>query len=232
MPQTKHKFKKTIAKDVEFDYLLSFPKGYKAKGKKKYPLVMFLHGLGERGSDVDLIKKHGIAKLAETQSFDFITLSPQCANRTAWCMQTQELHALLLDVIETHNVDTARIYLTGLSMGGFGTWKLACAYPKAFAAIAPICGAVGDMFTAKVNHSDLDGIERLANVPVWVFHGTQDEVVHVGHSISAVQKLTDMGGNVRFTFYPSVTHDSWTETYENPELYEWLMSHTNSTFEL
>lgn len=183
---------------------------------EKLPLILFLHGAGERGNDLELIKKHGIPKVVETrENFPFITVSPQCPRNSWWTAETEALNALLDEVVANYPVDEDRIYLTGLSMGGFGTWTLAAAHPERFAAIAPICGG-GDPSQA----------DRLKEIPAWVFHGARDEIGPHRASEEMVEALRAAGGNVRFTLYPDAGHDSWTVTYENPELYTWFLSHS------
>lgn len=195
-------------------YLLYVPP-HVAPGEKS-PLILFLHGAGERGDDVELLKKHGIPKIVETkENFPFITVSPQCPRNSWWTAETEALNALLDEVVANYPVDEERVYLTGLSMGGFGTWTLAAAHPDRFAAIAPICGG-GDPSYASV----------LKEIPVWVFHGARDELVPPRASEEMVEALQAVGGNVRFTLYPDAGHDSWTATYENPELYTWFLSHS------
>lgn len=209
------RFEKKVSKAWKFDYLLHLPKGYREKSKQKWPLILFLHGLGQRGDDVELIKKHGIPKIVEEQEdFPFITISPQCPESTYWPVETGALNALLDEVIAKYAVDPRRVYLTGLSMGGYGAWVLATVSPERFAAVAPICGGGIPVMAP-----------RLIDVPVWAFHGAKDDVVPLAESERMVEKLREAGGNVRFTVYPEATHDSWTETYDNPELYEWFLSH-------
>jgi len=209
-------FEAQIVKTVRLNYLLFLPKDYGADSEEKWPLILFLHGAGERGDDLELVKKHGISKIVEQQrDFPFIAVSPQCPKFSWWTVELEALNALLDELVNTYAVDTNRIYLTGLSMGGYGTWHLATAYPGCFAAIAPICGG-GDPEKAPV----------LKNVPAWVFHGAKDNVVSPEESEKMVKALKAHGGNVRFTVYPEASHDSWTETYDNPELYEWFLQHT------
>jgi predicted peptidase len=124
---------------------------------------------------------------------------------------------LLDDIVSRYNVDTERIYLTGLSMGGYGTWTLAAAYPQRFAAIAPICGG-GERYMA----------DKFKNVPVWAFHGAKDNVVPPVKSEEMVNAINARGGNARLTVYPDAAHDSWTATYDNPELYDWFLKHRKS----
>ncbi len=205
-------FEKQITKTVSCGYLLYLPPGYSEQ--ERWPLVLFLHGAGERGDDLELVKVHGIPKLvAGGQDFPFIALSPQCPLETWW--DADMLEALLDETVGRCAVDEDRVYCTGMSMGGFGTWKLAIEHPGRFAAIAPICGG-GMPYLA----------ERIKHIPAWVFHGAKDAVVPVAKSQEMVEALKACGGDVRLTAYPDAEHDSWTETYGNPELYEWLLSHT------
>jgi predicted peptidase len=213
--QSEQLFQKEITKKVSLKYLLYLPKGYGEKKDQKWPLMLFLHGAGERGDDINLVKKHGPPKLIDAgKEFPFIVVSPQCPTSSWWPEQVDALVALLDDVQSKYAVDSSRVYLTGLSMGGFGTWTLACRYPDRFAALAPICGG-GERYLAS----------RLKNVPTWVFHGAKDPVVPLQSSSEMVEALKKAGGNVQFTVYPDAQHDSWTETYNNPKLYEWFLSH-------
>ncbi len=212
--QSKQQLSEEIIKPVDIDYLLYLPKGYH-ETEQKWPLMLFLHGAGERGNDLELVKKHGPAKLVEQgKDFPFIIVSPQCPSGQWWTEKTDTLMALLDDIESKYAVDTSRVYLTGLSMGGFGTWTLACRHPERFAAIAPICGG-GDWYLA----------DRLKDVPVWAFHGAKDTVVPIALSETMVQAVERAGGSAKLTVYPEANHDSWTATYDNPELYEWLLSH-------
>lgn len=202
-----------ITKAVGLEYLLFLPEGYGEQTRQKWPLILFLHGAGERGDDLDLVKVHGIPKIVETDpAFPFIAVSPQCPADSWWTEHLDDLAALLDNVIAAHNVNTNQIYLTGLSMGGYGTWDLALAQPERFAAIVPICGG-GRPYLAR----------RLKDLPVWVFHGAKDTVVPPEESEQMVAAIKRAGGSPRLTIYPDAGHDSWTETYANPELYTWLL---------
>lgn len=216
MTQKPHLFENEITKTVRLGYWLHLPPGY--DGAKKWPLIYFLHGRGERGDgvgDLALVKKHGLAKLVDEQpDFPFIVISPQCPTRGWWPSEIDALKALLDFALDEYAVDKSRVYLTGLSMGGFGSWTLGSTYPSYFAAIAPICG--GD---------DPDNAALLKDVPVWAFHGDADDIVPLSASQEMVEALKAAGGDVRFTVYPGVGHNSWTQTYENPELYDWFLSH-------
>jgi len=213
--QQEHSFEVQVTRTIHLNYLLFLPEGYGEDSEKKFPLILFLHGAGERGDDLALVKVHGIPKIVEKQKdFPFIAVSPQCPEGSWWSHETEALKKLLDDVIANYTVDADRIYLTGLSMGGFGTWDLAMEYPQKFAAIAPICGG-GDPEKACV----------IKDMPVWVFHGGKDQTVPIEQSEKMVKALEECGGNVQFTVYPEAGHDSWTETYDNPKLYEWFLSH-------
>jgi predicted peptidase len=194
------------------DYLLYLPANY-ARKNRTFPLILFLHGAGERGNDLELVKMHGPPKLAETRDFPFIIVSPQCPSDQWWDIEI--LHDLLEEVIDQYRVNPRQVYLTGLSMGGYGTWALAAAHPETFAAIAPICGG-----------GDTLAVRQLVNIPVWNFHGAQDPVVPIQRSHEMVQALKNAGGMVKFTIYPEATHDSWTETYDKEELYDWFLEHS------
>jgi len=198
---------------VRIQYVLYIPQDY-AKAKEPWPLVLFLHGLGERAPDIEKVKKHGPPKLiARGKRFPFICISPQCPAKSWWPKEVGALKALLDDVAVRYNVDTDRVYVTGLSMGGFGTWALAIDQPKRFAAIAPICGKGVPGKVARIKH-----------VPTWVFHGAKDRTVPLKASEEMVAALKAAGAEPKFTVYPDAGHDSWTATYANPEFWKWLLA--------
>jgi predicted peptidase len=203
---------------VTMDYLLYLPEGYDEKDS--WPLLLFLHGAGERGDDLELVKKHGPPKLiAAGKQFPFIVVSPQCPKGRWW--QPFELTALLDEIVEKYRVDQERICVTGLSMGGFGTWSLAAYTPERFAALAPICGG-GEAYWAR----------EFAHIPTWAFHGGKDSLVPQERSERMVEAMNKHGGSARLTVYPDAGHDSWTETYDNPELYEWLLQQKRTAREV
>ena len=215
--QHSHRFEETITKTLSCKYLLFLPEDY-GQQEKDWPLMLFLHGAGERGSDLQKVKVHGPPKIVEKQEdFPFIVVSPQCPKGDWWDEKLDVLTNLLDDIVTRYDVDTDRIYLTGLSMGGYGTWALASKYPDRFAAIVPICGG-GKRFMAY----------RLKDTPVWAFHGAKDSVVPLEESEEMVEAINDRGGNAKLTVYPDAGHDSWTKSYDNQELYEWLLEHRRS----
>jgi predicted peptidase len=197
--------------DAQIDYLLYLPADYEKQ--ESWPLLIFLHGSGERGDDLKLVKTHGPPKMIEAgHKFPFIVVSPQCPKYQRW--QPIVLDGMLDNLIKQLRVDKSRIYLTGLSMGGQGTWAWAANSPQRFAAIAPVCG-----------RADRSWGEVLTNMPTWVFHGAKDTAVPLTESEKVVNALKKNGGSPKFTIYPEAGHDSWTVTYENPELYKWLLKH-------
>lgn len=196
-------------------YLLYLPEAYHS-GNDLWPLMLFLHGAAERGDNLEQLKAHGPPKLvARGQRFPFILVSPQCPRGQYW--SSVVLSAMLDEVASVHRVDLDRVYLTGISMGGFGAWELGCTEPERFAAVVPICGG-GDPELAC----------RLKEVPVWAFHGAEDDIVPLEASEMMVDALRECEGNVRFTVYPNVGHDSWTQTYSDRELYDWLLAQRRS----
>jgi len=193
-------------------YLVNLPEGY-GRGGGRWPLLLFLHGSGEAGDDLERVKIHGPPRIAPARpGFAFIVVSPQAPSGSRW--NADALAELLDHIAATYAVDEDRVYVTGLSMGGHGTWSLATEYPERFAAIAPICGG-GD--TARAC--------RLKGVPVWAFHGARDDVVDPRASADMVAAVQACGGEARLSLDPEAGHDAWTRAYDDPELYRWLLSH-------
>lgn len=213
--QQARSFEMTITRVVGCRYLLHLPDG--CTSHKTWPMLLFLHGAGERGDDLERVKQHGPPrKIEQGENLPFIVVSPQCPDGQWWDV---EMLGHLIDRIEhEHAIDTDRIYVTGLSMGGFATWALALLYPRRFAAIAPICGG-GETYN----------VDRIRHLPVWAFHGARDDVVPLYRSQEMVNAVKALGGDARLTVYPDAEHDSWTETYDNPELYEWFLHHRRNT---
>ncbi|MEW6302448.1 MAG: prolyl oligopeptidase family serine peptidase [Verrucomicrobiota bacterium] len=220
--QKPKKFKQKVTRNVEFQYLEFLPQGYEPRGKKRWPLILFLHGAGERGDDVQKVSVHGPPKLVKTKpDLPFVIISPQCPAGKRWVKE--DLLAFLDGILKQYRVDTNRVYLTGLSMGGYGTWSLGAAYPDRFAAIAPICGG-GEIIDVLLGSRERAA--ALKSLPVWAFHGAKDTTVPLEESERMVAALKRAGcKDVKLTVYPDAKHDSWTATYENPELFAWFLSH-------
>ncbi len=206
--------------ELKIQYLVFLP-SEAADAEQKWPLLIFLHGAGECGDNLELVKIHGPPKLVEQRpaDFPFIVVSPQTAKPKDdgpfvenW--QVHHLSQLLDHLLATYPVDIDRIYLTGLSMGGFGTLRWAAHEPKRFAAIAPVCGGGWHYYG-----------RHLKDMPVWLFHGDQDQAVPLAFSQIVADAIRKEGGNPKLTIYEGVGHDSWNPAYNDPELYKWLLSH-------
>ena len=199
-------------------YAVRFPENYNEG--EQYPILFFLHGAGTRGNDINNILTHSFLRRPEKwPDFKFIIVAPLCHKNT-WFDHFETLERFTLFIAAQPYADKSRIYLTGNSMGGYGTWQLAMSLPEVFAAIAPLCG--GGMYW---------NAGRLANVPVWAFHGARDKSVFVEESIKMVNAVNKRGGNARLTIYPENGHNCWSDTYANPALYTWFLTHTNSNAE-
>lgn len=205
-----------IVKRVQLRYLLWLPTGY-AHGAQVWPLILFLHGSGERGDDLARVMDYGLPqRLAHGFDLPAIVAAPQCPLNGDWTLQDDALLALVDDLCATYAIDLRRIYLTGLSMGGRGAWRLAAAHPERFAALVPICGRRPDGVRSA------ETLCPLCALPIWVFHGAQDQVVPIEESDAMVAALRACGATVRYTIYPDVGHNAWTPAYAEPELYRWL----------
>lgn len=202
-------YSKSVTRTYKYEYLVILPENYDPA--KKLPLLLFLHGAGERGDDLQVVKKHGPFKELQKGELQAILVAPQCPAGEGW--NAEVLSGLLDEVEKEYAVDKSRIYVTGLSMGGYGSWAVASFSPDRFAAVAPICGG-GNPEDAK----------KLVNVPLWAFHGDQDTAVTLAKGQAMIDSLKEAGGNPKFTVYEGVGHDSWTQTYEDPEFYRWLFA--------
>ena len=199
-------------KDRKLAYLQYLPEGYGETETARFPLVVFLHGAGERGNDLSLLKKHGPTKIAmDDHGFPFILAAPQCPPDRWW--EPDEVLALTRHLMKTLQVDARRVHLTGLSMGGYGTWAALAKEPDLYASGVPLCGG-GDPKHAPI----------LKNIPIWAFHGEKDEVVPVARTREMEEAILKAGGaKFRSTYYPEEAHESWTPAYANPALFAWMM---------
>ena len=194
----------------KFNYKIHIPENFKSG----MPLLVALHGAGERGDDHSRVVIHGAAKYIEAgRRIDAVVLAPQCPADFTWNMLTVELKELIDYVAEEYEVDPDRISLTGLSMGGFGTWEMGINYPGFFSALAPVCG--GGMSWR---------VRLIGKTPVWTFHGDKDDVVPPEGTYDMVRKLRAAGGNVKFTVFEGVKHNSWEPAYEDTCVLDWLIS--------
>lgn len=190
---------------------LTLPPDYLA-GARAWPLVVFLHGSGERGTELERVKAHGPPKLAERgANYPFILVSPQLDEGRRW--DAVPLHALLLALQARLRIDPERVCATGLSLGGHGVWDWATAYPRDLAAIAPVCG-----------FGEPEDVCRMRQVPVRAYHGANDSVVPLARQQECVDALRACGGTAELTVFPGVGHDAWNPAYDDPALVPWLMA--------
>lgn len=196
----------------EYDYLADLPKDYDADPGKRWPLILFLHGGNQHGHNLQLVREIGLPHLlAQGKQIPAIVISPQCPWGEQW--RTQVLSHLLDEVCAKYRVDSDRIYLTGLSMGGDGTWEMALAHPERFAAIVPIAG-----------EGDFADAVRIKDIPTWTFQGQKDDIVPPSETIGMVDAIRQAGGHPHLTLFPSVGHDAWNEAYDMDALYTWLLA--------
>lgn len=202
-------FQRQVTRTVGCNYLISLPQGYE-QSNQRWPLLIFLHGAGERGDDVQRVALQGPFRLMkEGKQFPAIVVAPQCAKDEWWDVDV--LMAMLAEISEKYRVDEDRIYLTGMSMGGYGTWMWASREPERFAAIVPICGGGNKLLAWK-----------LTKIPIWAFHGVKDPTVPVQESQRMVDAVNAAGGKALLTLYPDVAHEAWAPAYQNQEMWDWM----------
>jgi len=208
--EIKGNFSKEIKSKIELNYILQLPKNQ----KEKFPLLVFLHGSGERGTDLELVKSHSPFTYQHLIKSPVAILAPQCPANMVW--DTNAVYELIIDITTKYNIDKSRIYLTGLSLGGWGAWKLVQEHPDVFAAVAPVCGP-------KYIFMDEDFI-KLKNIPIHIYHGAVDDVVTPDNAILMQQELKKVNANSELIIFSNDNHNSWDSTYSNPEFYEWLLA--------
>ena len=216
---------KTLSVDMnrshQLKYLIYLPKDYLTK---KYPLVLFLHGAGERGANLKDIEIHGLPKLVRNgKKFPFIIIAPQCPLNLWWSdpLPVDLLSKLVNDIVMKYGIHKNHVFCTGLSMGGYGTLALSIKNPKLFSAIIPICGGV--------DIKNFFDILNLKNLPIWLFHGDKDEVIPLENSQSIYKVLKPVNKNIKLTVYKGVDHNSWDRAYDDNELYKWMLSHKETS---
>lgn len=214
----------------KLNYRLLKPLDYNKE--TKYPLVVFLHGAGERGSDNFKQLVHGMADFASDEAMKkhpAFVIAPQCPDGKQWVNVSwsadshkmpekaaeplQQTIDLVDSLAKEFSIDPNRIYITGLSMGGYGTWDAAQRWPDKFAAAAPVCGG-----------GDAESVKQIKSLPIWAFHGGADGVVRPKRSRDMIEALKKAGGSPKYTEYKDVGHDSWSATYRNPEFHDWLFA--------
>lgn len=204
-------FAGVVRKPVRLRYLIWVPRAAR-RPAKGWPLLFFLHGSGERGDDLSRVKVHGPPKYAAAGTdYPFVLVAPQVPDGLAW--DSDALEALRAHLVARLPVDADRVLMTGLSMGGIGTWNYAVDYPDRLAAIAPVSGT-----------GDSDRAARVARLPIWAFHGARDDAVPLAGEREMVEAVRAVGGDVKFTVYPDVGHDAWNAAYADAQLYDWLLA--------
>ncbi|MDG0792316.1 alpha/beta hydrolase-fold protein [Cohnella ginsengisoli] len=215
MPVSNHRFHANMSDNTVVNYQLFLPRDY-ASTEANYPLILFLHGINRRGSDIQRLDGYGLAWVAENkQDFPFIVVTPQCPADSDWTKEYDSILALVSDIQENHRVDEDRLYVAGFSMGGHGTWDYASRSPQLFVAFVPMSGWF-----------DPSKAMLLTEVPIWAFHCVDDDKVPVSETKDMVQALTAIGAHVNVTYFAGLRHDAYKvifETFSNAVLFEWLL---------
>ena len=208
--ETKGVFSKDITVKLELKYILQLPDNQ----KEKFPLLIFLHGSGERDTDLETVKDHSPFTNQNLIKSRVALLAPQCPKNTQW--DTMALYELVKDVLSKYNIDKSRVYLTGLSMGGWGTWKLAEEHPELFAAIAPVCAPVDDYM--------IEDAAILIDMPIHIYHGALDDLVSPTLAIAMYRELKKTNNKSELFIFPNDNHNSWDSTYSDSKFYEWILA--------
>lgn len=199
-----------------FKYVLALPDDFSED--KQYPLLVLLHGAGGRGNDGISLGDNPYFTFTEPLHLPAVTFAPQCfAN--SWFDIFEQLQDFIAFAMNHPFVDSRRVYLIGASMGGYATWQMAMTHPEWFAAIVPICG--GGMYW---------NAQRLKNMGVWAFHGSEDDTVKPEESEKMTEAVNRFGGNAKLTIYPGTGHNSWEQAYSDPETFRWLFGFTRQEF--
>lgn len=204
-------FKTEITVKKQLTYLLHVPEVAK-KGKK--PLIVFMHGSGERGTNTDLLKIHGPLKYLKTHALDAYVLAVQCPENELY--DAEAVFRLIQKTVKENNIDDKRIYLTGLSMGGWGVWEVAQAHPEAFAALVPIAGYADSV-------PMIEDCTKLGAIATRIYHGLLDKDVDVNYAIAIYKQLKPCAKDLELTIFDDAGHDSWTRVYDDPAVYEWML---------
>ncbi len=204
--------KTMTARGHERAYVVYVPRGYTPD--KAWPLIMFLHGAGERGDDGLLQSEVGIGRAIRRHEewFPCIVIMPQCPKEVWWDKTFEDIDTALADTLKAYTIDPKRVYLTGLSMGGYGTWMLGPDRLDTYAALIPICGG-----------GKTEDAAKLAKVPIWAFHGADDSTVPVKASREMIEAIKKAGGTIKYTEFPGVQHNSWDHAYDDPDTIKWLL---------
>lgn len=208
--EIKSEFKKEVKVEKSISYILDLPND----AKSKLPLIVFLHGSGERGANLEMVKAHSPFTYKNLIKEPVAILAPQCPENTWW--DTQAIYFLIKEIVQKYKIDESRIYLTGLSMGGWGTLKLAGEHPEMFAAVAPVCAPTDRVMLANIhNYKEMN---------IKIYHGGMDNVVLPENAFNFWMALHPVNPKAELIVFPNDNHNSWDSTYSNPEFYKWLLS--------
>jgi pimeloyl-ACP methyl ester carboxylesterase len=206
---------KKLGLSQNYQRLVTVPLDYEKNIDLKWPMILFLHGTYECGDDLNLLTSQGPEGYSnQGHSLPFILVSPQCPKGNSW--SPERLMRLIEQIESSYRVDASRIYVTGLSMGGFSTFDLAASHPGKFAAIAPVSAG-----------ENPEMVDRLKGVPLWIFHGAEDRIVSPQDSIEIAERMRKLGGEAKLTIYPG-GHEGWEKIYADPALYEWFLQHSTT----
>ena len=208
--EIKSQLNKEIKKVEQISYILDYPQNTKTK----VPLIVFLHGSGERGTDLEKVKAHSPFTYKNLIKEPVAILAPQCPENVWW--DTETVYQLIKEIQQKYKIDESRIILTGLSMGGWGTLKLAMEHPEMFSAVVPVCAPVDRLMMVRA--------DQYKNLPMKIFHGGNDDIVSPMNSIEIYQAIKKINPTVSLTIFPDENHNSWDSTYSDPKLYEWMLS--------
>lgn len=204
-------FKTEITVTRQMTYLLHIPENAK---KEKKPLIVFMHGSGERGTNTELLKIHGPLKYLKDHPLDAYVLAVQCPENELY--DAEGVYRLIQKTVKENNIDDKRIYLTGLSMGGWGVWEVAQAHPEAFAALVPVAGYADSV-------PMIEDCTKLGKIPTRIYHGLLDNDVDVSYAVAIYKQLKPCAKDMKLVIFDDANHDSWTRVYDNPATYEWML---------
>ncbi|MDW9378601.1 prolyl oligopeptidase family serine peptidase [Chryseobacterium sp. JV558] len=208
--EIKAELNKEIKRQEKISYILDYPQNTKGN----VPLIVFLHGSGERGTNLDLVKAHSPFTYKKLIKEPVAMLAPQCPEGMWW--DTVTIYNLIKEIQKKYKIDASRIYLTGLSMGGWGTLKLAMEHPEMFAAVASVCAPTDQVMTAN--------IDKFKDLNMKIFHGGMDDIVLPANAFNFYQKLHPVNPSAELVIFPNDNHNSWDSAYSNPQFYEWMLS--------
>ena len=207
--EIKSEFKKEVKVEKSISYILDLPND----AKSKLPLIVFLHGSGARGANLEMVKAHSPFTYKNLIKEPVAILAPQCPENTWW--DTQAIYFLIKEIVQKYKIDESRIYLTGLSMGGWGTLKLAGEHPEMFAAVAPVCAPTDRVMLANIhNYKEMN---------IKIYHGGMDNVVLPENAFNFWMALHPVNPKAELIVFPNDNHNSWDSTYSNPEFYQWML---------